>query len=165
MIVEGRYHDGQKVGEWKYFDNLWKLANVYNFTKKELVYHLPTTIDSTLRFNVVIKPRDTLNTLLDRAPIYLGGDVLMYRALIDNLVPPPVAMQAGFARKTVVSFTVDENGQVRDYRFALSAGYDCDIAALKAVKMIPNNWLPGRYKGHNVAVVMRLPVAFDFRKK
>jgi hypothetical protein len=164
VIVEGHYKDGQKIGEWKYFDNLWKLANTYDFTKNQLTFHEPLKLDTLNRYRVV-HGKDTVDATLSRAPIYLGGDLIQYRPLYYAVNAPAAASIAGVAGKVVISFTLDENSQVKDYHIDTKLGYGCDEEALRLIKMIPNNWVAGQLNGKNVAVIMRIPVGFDFRGK
>jgi TonB family protein len=159
VAAEGHFKDGKKYGEWNYYGRLWKIVNTYDFTRNELIYHLPTHDDSTHVYRV-IKGLDTVETLLQRAPIYLSPD-LMYRPLIYNIVYPAAAISKKVAGRVIISFTVDENGHMRDYKVEQGMGYGCDEEALRVVKLIPEDWVPGKLNGKNVAVSMRLPVVFN----
>jgi protein TonB len=164
VASEGRYQDGQKVGEWKYYGDLWKLTNKYNFTTNQLAYHDPTKMDSINIYKVVRGPGDTIKTKLEYGPIYLSGDYVMYRPLLYNVIAPPDAVKNHVADRVFVSFTIDENGHARDYHVDNHVGHGCDEEAVRLVKQIPDDWVPGRLNGKNVAVVLRLPVGFNFRK-
>jgi len=159
VIAEGEYKDGQKVGEWKYYDDLWRLSDKYDFSRNALTYHRATHADS-IRIYQVPRGKDTLSVRLDRPPIYLGGDALMYRNLQYNLPYPADAQRRKISAKVIISFTVDENGNTRDYQIYQGASYDLNLAAMKAIKLIPNAWVPGMLHGKNVPVVLHLPVAF-----
>jgi len=164
VVSEGRYEDGKKVGEWKYFGEMWKLTNSYDFTTHQLTFHDPTKQDSINVYKVVRGPHDTISTKLDYGPIYLSGEYVMYRPLLYEVVAPPQAVKNHVADRVFVSFTVDENGHARDYHADNHVGYGCEEEAIRLVKLIPNDWVPGRLKGKNVAVVLRIPVGFNFRK-
>lgn len=161
VIAEGHYKNGRKVGEWSYYGKLWKLANKYNFSTGQLTYHKPTSDDSTHTYRV-IKGRDTISTLLERAPIYLSSDAL-FRPLLYNLHYPADALKKHISGRVVIGFTVDTGGHMRDYRVVSPLGYGCDEEALRVVKQIAEDWVPGRYKGSNVAVAMNIPVAFTLQ--
>lgn len=158
VIAEGHYKNGRKVGDWSYYGKLWKLANKYNFSTGQLTYHKPTPDDSSHVYRI-LKGRDTISTLLERAPIYLSSDAL-FRPLLYNLHYPAEAVKKHIRGRVVVAFTIDEQGHTRDYHVVTRLGYGCDEEALRVVKLIPVDWVPGRYKDNNVAVVMNVPVAF-----
>ncbi|MES2278445.1 MAG: TonB family protein [Bacteroidota bacterium] len=159
VIAEGHYKNGQKYGEWTYYGNLWKVSNKYDFTKNQLTFHQPTRDDSTHAYRV-ITGHDTMAVIMDRAPIYLGGE-MMYRSLLYNIRYPELARSKHVAGRVIISFTIDEQGHVRDYHIDKSLGYGCDEEALRVVKLIPDDWVPGKLLGKYVAVSMRLPVMFN----
>ncbi|QKJ31872.1 TonB family protein [Mucilaginibacter mali] len=158
VIAEGQYTNGRKTGEWKYYGKLWKLMNKFDFDNNQLTFHQPTHDDSVHVYRV-LKGRDTIATLMERPPIYLGSDIL-FRSLLYNLRYPAEAVKKRVSGRVVIGFTIDEKGHVHDYRVVGSLGYGCDEEALRVVKLIPEDWVAGQYKGSNVAVVMNLPVAF-----
>lgn len=162
VIVEGNYMNGKKTGVWSYYGKLWKLNNQYDFTKNQLLYHRATREDSTTYYKV-IRGRDTINTLLQRPPIYLSGNEIMLRNLLYDLHYPPDATAKKISGQVIISFTVDEHGHARDYYVARGLGHGLDNEALRIVKSIPNDWVPGVLDGKPLPVILQLPILFKLR--
>lgn len=158
-IVEGAYKEGKKVGDWSYFGKLWVVLNKYNFDTHRLIYHKGVKADSTT-FYKAIRGKDTISTLMQRPPIYLGGNDLITRTLRYNLRYPAKAVAAKISGRIIVAFTVDENGHTRDYKVLRKLGYGLDEEALRVVKTIPEDWVAGVLDGKTVPVVLQLPVSF-----
>ena len=163
VVAEGKYADGKKVGVWNYYGKMWVEDNKYDFTKNQLTYHRGVKTDSTFVYQVV-KGKDTINTIMERPPVYLGGTDLMDRALIYNLHYPAQAVAAGVNGRVTIVFTVDEHGRTRDYKVAQSLGHGLDEEALRVVKSIPDDWVAGTLSGKPVATIIRIPVAFKTKK-
>lgn len=159
-IVEGTYKDGKKVGEWSYFGKLWVVNNKYNFDTNRLTYHKGIKDDSTT-FYKVIRGRDTINTIMQRPPIYLSGNDIILRTLKYNLSYPAKARAAKTQGRVIVAFTVDEHGHTRDYKVLQSQGPALDQEALRVVKTIPDDWVAGVLDGKAVPVILQIPVNFQ----
>ena len=159
VIVEGHYKDGKKIGEWNYYGNNWVLTDTYDFDRHRLIYHKSTNADST-RMYQVINGTDTIGTVMDRPPVFLGGESIMYRTLMFNLRFPAEARAKRVSGRVLVAFTVDGQGHTRDYKVLQHLGYGCDEEALRVIKLIPDDWVPGVLNGKNVPVIIRIPVAF-----
>lgn len=158
VIVEGRYTNGRKTGEWSYYGKLWKVMNKFDYDSNRLTFHQATHDDSVHVYRI-LQGRDTISTIMDRPPIYLSSDVL-FRPLLYDLRYPAEAIRKKISGRVVISFTIDEKGHTRDYRVVTPLGYGCDEEAMRVVKLIPEDWVAGVQHGHNVAVVMNVPVAF-----
>lgn len=163
VVAEGKYLKGQRSGLWKFYDDEWHLTDSYDYSRHQIAYHKFTRADSTHTYKT-LKGKDTLSVILDRPPIYLGGEILMFRTMYYNLSYPAKAQQKGLSGHVVIGFTVDEHGNLRDYRIVQADTNEMGQEALRVVKLIPNEWVPGVLNGHAVPVVIHLPVAFNASK-
>ena len=59
-----------------------------------------------------------------------------------------------------ISFFISEKGIARDYNVETGIGDGCDEEALRVVKQIPNNWLPGYLNGRPVETKYIYPINF-----
>ena len=77
-----------------------------------------------------------------------------------NVRYPKKAMDKNVAGKVLVSFVVDEKGNVKDVAIKQGAHPDFNAEALRVVRAMPK-WKPGMDEGKPVAVSMTLPIRFD----
>lgn len=115
------------------------------------------------KYNITT-PEGIILEELDRPPLYLGGKVDMGVFIGSNLKYPIIALETGVSGKVEIAFTIDSIGQTSNYRVTKGIGSGCNEEALKVVKMLPERWLPGIYKGQAVKVQYFMPVFFKIIK-
>ena len=157
--IDGYYRNGVKDGIWEFYDFNGDLQQKFDFTKNELIFNKVSGKAKELIYKV-INDSDAPETLLDRLPIYIGADAILVQILRQNIHYPRAAMEKGTQGKVYISFTIDKNGKTSNRRLSRGIGDGCDEEALKAVKAIPDNWLPGLIKGQPVNVEITVPVSF-----
>lgn len=101
-------------------------------------------------------------TLVEVMPEFPGGETALNKFMKDNLHYPKKAMESGITGKVIVSFLVDENGNIRNVKVLKGIGGGCDEEAIRLIKMMPA-WKPGKMGGKPVKVSMSLPVKFSLR--
>lgn len=72
---------------------------------------------------------------------------------------PRLAMENGISGTVLISFVVDEKGEVRDIEVVRDPGGGLGKEAMRVVHKMPN-WIPGKQRGKAVKVRYRLPVKF-----
>ena len=70
----------------------------------------------------------------------------------------PIVIEDGISR-VIVSFVINENGQVTDPEVLRRVDKDLDKEAIRIIKSMPR-WIPGEHKGKKVKVRFTLPVQF-----
>lgn len=80
--------------------------------------------------------------------------------LCKNLQYPAFAKKHGVVGEVIVSFIIDENGNVINAKIIQDIGASCGTAVLDFVNVMPN-WKAGKQRGENVKVAYHLKV--DFR--
>jgi antitoxin component YwqK of YwqJK toxin-antitoxin module len=151
---KGNYLMGERVGIWEFYDTKGALEQRYDFTNNELVF------DRTFKQNKdkvykVILGADTIQTVLERAPLYIGGRFKMQSAMTKGIDFP--RFESG---DVTVSFIIDKNGKASNHKIVNSLSKECDKAALKMAKQIPDNWMPAILNGQPVDVEYILPISF-----
>lgn len=71
----------------------------------------------------------------------------------------PIVIEDGVIGRVIVSFVINENGQVTDPAVLRRVDKDLDKEAIRIIKSMPR-WIPGEHKGKKVKVRLTLPVQF-----
>ncbi len=116
-------------------------------------------------------------TLLNLNPCFSGCEEKMtnadrYDCTIDavrqfvhkNLEYPEEAMARQLEGAVVVSFIVEVNGEIEDFKIVDGLGYGCDEEALRLVQLMPE-WAPGYKNGREVSKKYQLEVPFSLQSK
>ena len=90
-------------------------------------------------------------------PQFPGGDQALVKYLDNNLKYPEEA-------KTLIAFTVNEDGSISNARVLQSSKLVLDNEALRIVKSMPK-WAPAVQDGTPKKEMVVLPVNFDLTKK
>ena len=72
---------------------------------------------------------------------------------------PIYPCEQGISGRIIVSFVINENGQVTDPKVLRHVDKDLDKEAIRIIKSMPR-WIPGEHKGKKVKVRYTLPVKF-----
>ncbi len=72
---------------------------------------------------------------------------------------PVYPCEQGISGRIIVSFVINENGQVTDPEVLRRVDKDLDKEAIRIIKSMPR-WIPGEHKGKKVKVRFTLPVMF-----
>ena len=155
IMSKGVYSNHRKVGLWKFFESDGTLEQSYDYTKKELDYFKFTT----QKFRIVLGT-DTIVTILEQPPLYIGSHGQLGMALNENLEYPERAKQDDISGTVVITFIIDTLGKAGSHRITKRIGGGCDEESLRAVKMIPDKWIPAILNGEKVIVEYDFPVRF-----
>ena len=159
ITEEGNYDLDKRVGVW-IFRN-WKdsLDNKYDYDTKKVIEYGKTDDVFTL-----IDKKDTIATLMDKPPVHIGGMDTLEKLLGMNLrMPIPMQLRGSVKinYKAFVSFVINENGRLEEFRVVRGNNEQYNAAAIKALKLWDDgSWIPGYYNGHTVKVVKIIPITF-----
>lgn len=160
--INGYYKNGVKDSIWEFYDFNGKLEQKYDFTKKEIIFYKIEDKNKNEEFKVV-NGIDTIKIKLERPPLYIGASAIMFENLLINIKYPQEAKENGTKGKVYIAFTVNDNGKTSDHRVTQGIGSGCDEEALRVIKEIPDNWLPGQLNGKSVNVEFVIPVNFQMK--
>jgi len=115
---------------------------------------------------------DPVFMVVEQMPEYEGGQKAMIADLVEGIVYPASAKQAGVQAKVFVEFLIDKKGQLQnpkvmkiigvdggDIKLDPSIQDDLESASVDAVLGL-NKWSAGMQKGEPVKVKMVIPIAF-----
>lgn len=88
-----------------------------------------------------------------------GGTIGLMKFISKNLKYPPTCEKAGIEGKVIVSFMVNKDGSISDFRIIQSVNKDLDNEALRVLSSMPK-WIPGKQKGIPVRVKYTIPINF-----
>lgn len=97
---------------------------------------------------------------LAKAPTYPGGPEKFYEFLARNIKYPTEAIDNDIQGNVHISFVVEKDGSLTDFRVEKKLGYGTDEEAIRVVKMA-KRWNPGMQNGKAVRVKYSIPVRFS----
>lgn len=127
---------------------------------KESLAFFPQTKDSPFvkRTNTIIND-DTIFDVVEEAPIPLGGMQGWNEYLSSNLEYPEDAIDAGIEGTVYVVFIVTKEGKIEQPEILRGVSPSIDQEALRVISLAPD-WTPGKQRGREMNVRMRLPIRF-----
>lgn len=91
-----------------------------------------------------------------------GGENALMAFLMRNAKFPKEAIEVGISGRVYVEFIVNKDGKVSDIKIFRSIHPLLDMAALKAVQMLPD-WKPAMQGIKPVRVKMTVPINFELK--
>lgn len=161
LLVKGFYKEGVKDSIWECYDFDGQLTLKYNYNKSEVVTCKPKEIVKDKKYKIVNS--NSTDTILSRTPIFLGGDDYVLSELIKNIRYPSGAVENGKSGKVYVVFTIDKYGKTSNYHVDKPIGFGMDEEAIRVLKLLPDNWLPGLLNGQPVDVEIVYPINFKLQ--
>jgi hypothetical protein len=157
---EGNYTNGMRNGKWSFYDEQGDLVQEYNYTTRTIVSDVLLSGLQRSEYKI-ISGADTLVSLLQRPPLYIGGKSKLKRSKIIQF---PVKADSV---KVEIAFIIDKFGRARDFNIVKRMGNPYDQEALYTVQQLPQAWLPAMQHDQPVEVVHTLTVMFNkvFLKK
>jgi len=161
-IKTGKYLADKKVGLWEFYNFEGKLEHRFDFATNQLVFN---EIDDKEKYNnyTIINHTGKNKIRLDRPPLFIDGSLTISNIISSYLRYPIKAQEFGISGKVEITFTIDSVGKTSNHRVTKGIGSGCDEEALRVVKMIPDDWLPGIYKGQPVSVEYVMPVFYKIQ--
>lgn len=159
IVDSGHYDHGKKVGVWMGYKENGLPQVQYDYTIKKVLYYRPNIVDKTKEY-LVINGVSQESKILDRPPIYLDGSAKLLGTIARNIRYPAPAREQKKQGKVIISFVVDQDGHVSNYKVKKSVGYGCDEEAMRVVQLETGDWLPGMLDGKPVSVEYEVPINF-----
>jgi len=102
---------------------------------------------------------DAVYTYVEEAPQFPGGEKARALFLQNNIKYPKLALQNKIQGKVYISFIIEKDGSLTNIKVLQGVGAGCDEEALRVARLMPK-WKPGKTQGHEVRVVITMPVNF-----
>jgi protein TonB len=95
----------------------------------------------------------------EKMPEPMNGMQGWTKFLQNTIRYPGVASTNGISGKVIVSFIVEKDGQLTNFKLERGQGYGLDEEAIRVLKLA-KPWKPGMQNGRPVRVKLTLPIAF-----
>ncbi len=162
LLNQGEYKEGQRTGTWEFYNAEGEVIQRFDYSTGQLLYFKPDE-DAAQKFEIKTE-LGTDSATLDRPPMHIGGPSEASNGLFAaKLSYPAEARDSGINGTVVISFFVGVDGKATDHEVKEGIGGGCDEEALRAVKQIPDRWIPGELDGKAVTARFLLPVRFTLR--
>jgi len=158
MASRGKYKYDIKTGVWDYFDDKEGLRHRYNHSTGVLSF---TTFKDTVKTRTISIEDSIFQDKVSRPPIFLLGDKEKLRIIRNNISYPQTAINQNIFGTVMISFYVNKYGKAVRHEITKSIGGGCDEEALRVVKLIPNEWVPGIYKNALAEMLITVPITFQ----
>ena len=93
------------------------------------------------------------------APKFPGGDTELMNYIHKEMVYPEACIKEKKQGRTIISFVVEKDGSLSDYKILRHVHDDMDKEAIRLIKSMPK-WTPAIEKGKYVRCKFVLPVTF-----
>jgi protein TonB len=154
----GWFENNKRDRIWEFFDKKGELEQKIDFSKNEVLLYRTALAQNPFR---IVSGSDTIMSILDRPPLFMGGTSRLYDYLLEEMRLPLHKSDERITGTVFVAFTIDSVGNTSNHRVLKGIGRMCNNEALRAVKAIPEQWMPGELNGKNVSVDFILPIPFD----
>jgi TonB family protein len=156
LAATGNYTAGQKSGVWVYYRNADTVEQRFNYDTRQPEYLLQDPTKKCL----MLQGSDTVNTVMDRGPVCVGGSALINHVIAEEIYYPELARERSLQGKVVVAFTIDTAGRASAPWIKKSVDPVLDNEALRVTGHINTLWLPGVVHGQKVPSIYVIPVSF-----
>jgi len=103
------------------------------------------------------------SVVIDKMPIFPGGDEALIKYLQENVVYPEKAKDNKIQGRVFVQFVVTSKGTIGTVKISRSADPELDAEAVRVIQSLPN-FTPGRtMDGVAVPVWYMVPITFQLR--
>jgi protein TonB len=158
LKMTGNFSNDKRIGSWKFFDNLKNLEQEIDYTNHAVLFYKTKFAQYPFK---IIDGSDTLVSVLDRPPLFIGGSSRVDEYIASEIVIPLHKPTDKVAGTVYVEFIIDSDGRTSNHRVLKGISTCCNHEALRVVKTLPDEWLPGILNGHNVSVYYTIPVIFN----
>lgn len=159
----GLFKNGEKVGNWQFFDYRGELLHRYNYQTGQLVIVKEETDKSSsfqaqIIANGIVKKEEP-----DQKPIFIGGLPTLYNDLNRQLTYPVLAKRMGISGDVYVEAIVTKNGTLELPKVVKGIGGGCDEEVIRILKLASDGWIPAFKDGEPIDVLLKLKTTFRLK--
>lgn len=127
---------------------------------------VPAPVTTDLKLPAVPANAVTANstTAYYANPEFPGGAERMAKFIRQNVQYPNAAREENISGSVKVSFTIDENGSIKNPVIVQGLGGGCDEEALRVISKMPK-WKPASSDGTNVSSQKTIKIVFQLAKE
>ena len=99
-------------------------------------------------------------TATETKPQYPGGEAALMQYIASAIQYPTMAINANVQGRVVVQFIVEKDGSIGEVKVVRGQHPALDAEVVRAVKNIPEKFIPGKVNGKIVRCFFALPINF-----
>lgn len=136
IYMWGKVENGDKVGNWQYFDEPGEVSLMINHTTGKLSYIKPDTSKYLVR-----QGGEWIEANVNTPPHFIGSKKQVEDYISKNVRFPREARVRGLEGVTIISATINDTGNFGNFEIIkkLEGGYSEE--ALNALSSLPNTWI------------------------
>ena len=158
--ARGWYKDNKRDSIWDFFNNEGELDQKIDFIHNRLLYYQTPFANHPFR---ITTKTDTIMSILSRPPIFIGG-MSRFNDYVAEEIHIPLHKPGEKVNGIVyIAFTIDSLGRTSNQRILKGIGKACNAEALRVMKTIPDEWMPGILNDKYVTVDFVVLFQFDDR--
>ncbi|WP_165852060.1 energy transducer TonB [Mucilaginibacter terrenus] len=157
LVAEEHYKNGNKCDIWTGYNRGFERLK-YDPVKNDLSLYIPAKMDSMFNITPLGMPP---GAVLERHPIYLGGNYTIAYLLASNIRYPATARTQNKQGELTLTLSIDEEGNMANCFIKDKLGYGLDNEVLRVAQMLPGSWVPAMAGGKKVAAQIDIPIAFE----
>ena len=146
-VTEGQVTNGNKSGNWirKVSDSSISVTPFENGRERSTAYYYKSAKDNY--------------AALRKVPSFPGGLEAFGAFISKTILYPKDARELKIQGKTIISFTVEKDGTLTDFKVMQSASESLDNESLRVMKLSPK-WIPATVDNKPVQVEFSVPIAY-----
>jgi len=157
FVLKGQFNQGVPVGVWEAYAK-GKLEQTIDFSTGKVTQ--PVERANFGRF--LIKEGQMYKEVQpDEPPVFMGGSSWFYTYFGELMRYPAEARRFGVEGKVYISVTITKDGKLVDEAVESGPGSGLNEEALRVIRLIPNDWIPGKINGEAVDIRVVFPVVFQ----
>ena len=107
-------------------------------------------------------------TFVEEMPSFPGGTDAMYKYIYETIKYPKEDREQGKEGMVIINFIVEADGSITNAKVlrGVSPGLNAEgLRVINGMNDLPENWIPGKHEGKNVAVQFTLPLKFVLQEQ
>lgn len=152
----GQYEDNRRTGVWKSFGYRGELIQTIDFSNHSVT---PNDTPSDSKF-WIYEDNSFSEVKPDQAPAFIGGYSALYQFISFSLRYPADARRYGIQGKVLISVIITKEGRMTSETIESGIGHGANEEALRVMKLIPDEWIPGLVNGEPKDIKMIIPITF-----
>ncbi|MCX6220671.1 MAG: energy transducer TonB [Bacteroidia bacterium] len=158
--ARGWFNDSKRDSIWEFCNHKGELEQKIDFTHNQVLYYQTPFAQHPFR---IISKTDTIMSILNRPPLFIGG-MSRFNDYVAEEMHIPLHKPGEKVNGTVyIAFTVDSLGRTSNQRILKGIGKACNEEALRVMRTIPDEWIPGILNDKFVTVDYIVLFPFDAR--
>ncbi|MCG8575207.1 MAG: energy transducer TonB [Flavobacteriales bacterium] len=156
--AEGLFIDNEQGGLWSYYDQNGNLVQKYNHTTDSLHFFVRHNPNEQHFFRE--EGKDSTSIMMDSPPLFIGGLQYAVDLAYDCVTYPETAKVNQTEGMAYITLWITTDGKAIEHRIHKDPGDGCAEEALKCIKALPDEWIPGTINGKKVETKLFFPIHF-----